>query len=126
MKTVFLSLNGCPVVNVEVTGTSTSKFAMLMVDTGASYTSLSHQLLSDIGAELSLEKTIITSAAGIFETSTSHIKSVRLNSLMIENIKVVALTLPESSEIDGVLGVDFFENKKLNIDFKKHTIEVKA
>lgn len=126
MTTRYLSANGCPVVSVEVVDSTTSIHAMLMVDTGATFTSLNHKLLKQIGVKTSKNKSIIVSAAGVFETTSATIKKVRLGDIAQSNLTVVALDLPTASEIDGVLGVDFFKNRKLTIDFKKHTIEVKA
>ena len=99
---------------------------MLMVDTGASFTSLSEEVLEEIGCAISAVKSITVSAAGIFETNSAQIQSMDVSGLVKKKMTIVALTLPGGSGIDGVLGSDFFQDKKLTIDFKKHTIEVKA
>ncbi len=98
---------------------------MLMVDTGASFTSLSEAILEEIGSSVSPDKSITVSAAGIFETQSAFLHAIDVAGMIKKNIPVVALTLPNGSGVDGVLGSDFFQNKKLTIDFAKHTIQVK-
>src|SRR5947199_20921 len=37
---------------------------------------------------------------------------------------VVGHTLPESASVDGLLGLDFFQKRRLIIDFRKHFVIV--
>jgi hypothetical protein len=41
------------------------------------------------------------------------------------NFSVIAHTLPPSASVDGVLGLDFFRNQELTIDFRKGIITLR-
>ena len=127
MKTKFYAPNGCPVVTAIANGPSGSKFIEMLVDTGASYSSLNSKLLTELGIKIDDDKTILVSATAVVELKITAVSSIETLGVVKENMQVIVLDFPEGSvKVDGVLGVDFFENKKLNIDFRKHTIEVKA
>lgn len=127
MKTKFFSTNGCPIVFATVTGPRGALHLNMLVDTGASYSSLNSVVLAEIGVEIAATQAVIVSATSVAQVNTAYVNRLAALGVEDENMRIVVLDFPEGTvRIDGILGVDFFSNKKLAIDFKKHTIEVKA
>jgi predicted aspartyl protease len=127
MKSKFYTTNGCPVVSGLAAGPSAKKFVETLVDTGASYSSLNSKILSELGVEINEESSIVVSVTSVVELKTAAVNNFDSLGISQKYMNVVVLDFPEGAvKIDGVLGVDFFQNTKLIIDFKKHTIEVKA
>ena len=99
------------------------KFA---VDTGASVS------LIDIDAMLSLGykktdciRTTETLTASKRETAYEfEMDNIRAIGLIRRNFKVISRSLPIGLGIDGLLGLNFFKNKELTIDFKSSEIRV--
>lgn len=70
------------------------------------------------------ERLAMTTASGI-----EYVPRVRLNRLHAigvehEALSVVAHTLPASSIVQGLLGLDFFRGRRLEVDFRRGTVNV--
>lgn len=96
------------------------RFLELVLDTGATHTFIDFRNLQEIGYT---EKDKIGLADGSIIKQAHY--QVKLQFLHIQK------TLSISSEIyndpygaDGVLGLDFFKNQKLIVDFKNHYLSI--
>ena len=100
------------------------KFA---VDTGATVTMIDIDLLSDIGYKKSdCIQTIRTVTASKSETAYEfQIDNIRAIGLTRRNFKVISRSLPVGLGIDRLLGLNFFKNRELTIDFKLSEIRIK-
>ena len=99
------------------------KFA---VDTGATISLMDIDLLSDIGykKEDSI-RTIQTLTASKTEAAYEfQIDNIMAIGLLRRNFKVISRTLPMGLGIDGLLGLNFFHNKELNINFRLSEIRL--
>lgn len=124
MTTTFNPHHGLIVVTARLYGPGGDRAVRVAVDTGASATIISTQILTLIGYDPAAapRKVQITTGSGI-ELAT-RLTVDKLESLGQErlNFPVVAHTLPAATGIDGLLGLDFFRNQELTIDFRNGLI----
>ena len=100
------------------------KFA---VDTGATISLMDISLLSDIGYK---KEDYIRSTQTITASKTETVYEYNLDNIMAiglirRNFKIISRSLPMGLGIDGLLGLNFFKNKELTIDFKLSEIQLK-
>jgi predicted aspartyl protease len=109
---------------VRLIGPSGDYYARLALDTGASSTLVSKEILVLIGYDPdALPRTVnFTTGSGV--ESASRVMVDKLEALGQErlNFSVIAYTLPPTASIDGVLGLDFFRNHVLTLDFQNGEI----
>jgi len=118
-----------PLIMVPVTikiGTEVKKFKFA-VDTGATISLMDIDLLSDIGYKKeNCIRTIQTLTASKTETAYEfEIDNIMAIGLIRRNFKVISRSLPTGLGIDGLLGLNFFKDKELTIDFKLSEIKLK-
>jgi hypothetical protein len=66
----------------------------------------------------------ITTGSKIEKAFLHKVSSIKVLGLTRQNFKVISHKLPETTFVDGLIGLDFFRNKKLSIDFKNGLIEL--
>lgn len=100
--------------------------ARMALDTGASYTMIPWKIAKALGLnpEKSRNTTQIITASGIEISPIVKINSMVLGRAEIKNIEAVVHDLPASSYVDGLLGLNFLNNFKLVLDFKKGILEL--
>jgi gag-polyprotein putative aspartyl protease len=102
----------------------------LVLDTGASHTIIDLTKLLIIGYRLSdsLGTVQFETAKGVVEAYVFKIKYIKALGHIKRDIKVCSYDFLGNnvlSEIDGVLGLDFFKDTELWINFKKFFIDLK-
>ena len=97
----------------------------LALDTGASRTVISHGRLLQAGYDPASSQDHVQLTTGSITEFTHRLPISRLRAFGIErtDLSVVAHTLPPAMRLDGLLGLDFLEGRKLTIDFRNGTIE---
>ena len=104
-----------------------TRILRLLIDTGSSYTILPFELLEAIGCNQSFvkEKIRIHTASGLIFAPV--VRLARFNSLgeKISDFSVVAYTVPFTTLIDGLLGMDFLKKIGAVIDIANGIIEIK-
>jgi predicted aspartyl protease len=92
----------------------------LALDTGATSTLINTAMLVAIGYDpaLSLERTQVTTGSGIEFVPRIALTNVTALGLERKHLSVLCHTLPPSSSVDGLLGLDFFADKLLTINFR--------
>ena len=125
MTNSFDSSEGLIVVTARIHGPAGSNDVRLALDTGATVTVISREWLSLVGYDLD-ESSQLELLTGSGTESASRVVLDRIETLGMEKISlpILAFSLPESTTVDGALGLDFFEDCRLTIDFRKNTIEV--
>ena len=115
-------------VAVELDGTHTFK---MVLDTGASRTTFDTTALLMAGCDVQnrvTETDVIETANGIIKVGVFETDNLTALGRTVGNLPVQVydfLAHGVLSDYDGLLGLDFFENTILCIDFKNQTIEVK-
>ena len=98
----------------------------LAVDTGSSFTMIDFDVLSDIGYKKSDSiGTARTVTASKSETAYEFkIDNIMALGLIRRNFKVFSRSLPSGLGVDGLLGLNFFKQKELTIDFRLSEIRI--
>jgi len=118
--------DGLVIVRAELTGPSGSGVLRLALDTGATTSLVNVAMLVAIGYDpaLTSERVQVTTGSGV--EFASRVELQRLTALGQERygLPVLGHTLPPSSGVDGLLGLDFFRGLCLNIDFRAGRIRI--
>ena len=119
---------GTPIImeRIRVEGPEAIREVDLILDTGARFTSLSWEVLQDIGYDpaIASKRVKIITANGIIETPLITIKRLCIRDLDCKNVEVVCHTIPELAEVDGLLGLSFLRHFRTLIDYKEGVLEI--
>ena len=118
--------NGVIFVTAKLDGKHTFK---MMLDTGASYTTIDVTALYMAGYSIGnyLETEEVETANGIVEVGILKVDNLTSLGHTVCNIAIRVYDFIAHgilTDYDGLLGLDFFENTILCIDMKNNTIEV--
>jgi hypothetical protein len=124
MNVPFTLEEGLIFVPVRFTRESKSYTARFVLDTGASNTMLNTHIAVYLGYDpiASSERIQVTTASGIEYASRVIVNEIFALGKIRKQFPVLCHTLPPSASVDGLLGLDFFRNSILLIDFIKNTI----
>lgn len=98
----------------------------LVVDTGASYTFISHALARDLAIDVRRsEKTVpFHTANGVVEAPLTHLDSITVGGMEIKNLTAaVHDTTPEATAA-GLLGLNFLSNFRIDIDTERGVLHL--
>jgi len=100
------------------------KFA---VDTGATISLINSSVMTELGyTKADSIRTTHTLTASKTETVNEYsLDNIMAIGLLRRNFKVISRALPVGLGIDGLLGLNFFKDKELTIDFKQSEIQLK-
>jgi len=99
----------------------------IAVDTGASITTISTDILFRAGYDITSGSTRrITTASGIEYVREIIVDKVRLDNYEISDVLVYAHTFPQESFATGVLGLNVLSLFDINLLFSKQLIELNA
>lgn len=120
MSFPFNALQGLVVVNAELEGPNGSVILRLALDTGATGTLVNAGMLVAVGYDPALAPTRVQVTTGSGIVYVPRIPVTRLKALGHERsqLPVLAHTLPPSTSVDGVLGLDFLRGLTLTVDFR--------
>lgn len=120
MTSSFDPRRGLIVVRAELDGPSGSAILRLALDTGATSTLVNAAMLVAIGYDpvLAADRVQVTTGSGV--EFAPRVELQRLTALGQERFgfPVLGHTLPPSAGVDGLLGLDFFRDLSLTIDFR--------
>ncbi len=122
----FNPRRGLILVSTELYGPTGSILLRLALDTGATATMINVAPLTIIGYNPSLapDRVQVTTGSGVEYPPKLVISRIIALGKEGVDFAILAHTLPPSSCIDGVLGLDFFRDKKLNVDFRQGYISL--
>ena len=112
-------------LDVELWSKKVNRFRNMMVvfDTGASVTTISKDILYQLGYDVSTcEKARITTASGIAYVDVVKLEKLKLGTLTLENVEVYAHTFPEESFSLGVIGLNVISKYRVTLDFRERKI----
>jgi len=112
-------------VTIKV-GTEIRKYDFA-VDTGATISLIDADVMTALGYK---QQDSIRTTHTITASKTETVYEYELDNIMAiglirRNFKVISRELPMGLGIDGLLGLNFFKNKELTIDFKLSEIQLK-
>ena len=115
---------GTILVTAVITGIATEAAARMALDTGANMTMLNSELASNLGYDLETPERMvrIATASGIVRAPQLAIRRVAALGQQRLNFPIICKSLPDGVSVDGLLGLDFFRNQRLTIDFREGTI----
>ena len=97
----------------------------LTFDTGASVTTISKDILHDIGYDVVNGKAHkITTASSMEFVKEVTLDKIRLGEYELENVTVYAHTFPDELFVTGVIGLDILSQFDINMLFSKRLIEL--
>lgn len=112
-------------LDLELWSKRVNRFRNMMVvfDTGASVTTISKDILYQLGYDVSnCEKVRITTASGVAYVDIVRVERLKIGQFILEDIEVYAHTFPEESFSVGVIGLNVIINYRVTLDFKTRQI----
>jgi clan AA aspartic protease (TIGR02281 family) len=90
---------------------------VFIIDTGATYTSISRDMADKLGLDLShCETVFITTANGRIEVPKVTLQKLNVNGLEAYNVEATVIPLRKESTFSGLLGLSFIRQFVLTID----------
>ena len=94
------------------------------MDTGATQSMISREIATFMGYELDVDgrKVQLITASG--EETAAVVTVLRVEALdyQRQNMPILCHNLPNGTPFDGLLGLDFFRDRRLTIDFREGLI----
>lgn len=99
----------------------------MVLDTGATYCMMPWHIAEELGYEpaLSRKHVPINTANGQIHVPMIIVESMMVLGKKAENCEMLIHDLPETSRVDGLIGLNFLKHCKLSIDFIKGILELK-
>lgn len=112
------------VLEAEIYGPAGSVQALLALDTGATTTVVSNWLLTAIGYDLSLVQQRITIITGSGTESVREVVVEKIQAIdqAVEDVTVICHDLPEETDLDGLLGLNFLRHLDIQINYSTSTL----
>jgi clan AA aspartic protease (TIGR02281 family) len=90
---------------------------VFIVDTGATYTSISREMADALHLDLEhCEKITITTANGRIQVPKVHIKRLALKGIVGHDIEATVMDIKPGSSFSGLLGLSFMKQYRITID----------
>jgi predicted aspartyl protease len=101
------------------------KKGSLTFDTGASMTTISKDILFDLGYDVENGKThLITTASGVAYVNEVTLDKIRLGDCLLENVTAYAHTFPSESLTVGVIGLNILSQFDITLQFSQRLIHL--
>jgi predicted aspartyl protease len=126
MSYSFNSGSGLIIVTAEIEGISSNAILRMALDTGATRTLINSAMLVAVGYDLAAEpdRVEMTTGSGIEYAVRVEMTSISALGVRRRRLPVLGHTLPPSAGVDGLLGLDFFADCVLTIDFQRGTLSI--
>jgi clan AA aspartic protease (TIGR02281 family) len=115
------------VLFVTVTHGNVKRRLKMVLDTGATYCMIPWHVAEELGYTPALSKTLVevNTANGQIHTPLITVESMTVLKRTVRRCQVMVHDLPETSRVDGLIGLSFLMNCDLHIDFVKGVLELK-
>ncbi len=126
MSLPFDPAEGLIVVPTRLWGPAGDTVIRLALDTGATYSMVSWDLLVLLGYDPAIvpERLHVTTASAVEFAPRIAVERVQALGQERRGFQVLCHTLPPSAAVDGVLGLDFFRGQRLTIDLRRGLVTV--
>ena len=124
MRVSFDQKQGLVILGAKLWGPTGNAVLRLALDTGATSTIVNVGLLLAVGYDPAVghERVQVTTGSGI--EFAPRVITFRIAALGHERVRLPILghTLPPTAGVDGLLGLDFFRQRRLSLDFRRGQI----
>jgi predicted aspartyl protease len=122
----FDPTQGLIVVPVRLFGPAGDIILRLALDTGATSTLINSEIMILLGYDpaASSDRIRVTTGSGIEFCPRVKIRQIEALGRSVGDFLILSHTLPPTSQVDGLLGLDFFRGCRLIIDFSNGTIAI--
>jgi aspartyl protease family protein len=98
----------------------------MVLDTGATYCMIPWHIAEELGYKPALlkESIAVHTANGQIHVPIITVESIMVLGKTVKNCKVLIHDLPETSRVDGLIGLSFLKKCKVMIDFRKGVLEL--
>jgi predicted aspartyl protease len=122
----FDPTQGLIVVPVRLFGPAGDMILRLALDTGATSTLINSEIMILLGYDpaASSDRIRVTTGSGIEFCPRVKIRQIEALGRSVGDFLILSHTLPPTSQVDGLLGLDFFRGCRLIIDFSNGTIAI--
>lgn len=126
MSLNFDAKEGLIIVPTRLWGPSGDSVIRMALDTGATGSMVNWDLIVLLGYDPAAtpNRVQMTTGSGVEFVPVVSIQKVQAMNLTQSNFPILCHTLPPSATVDGVLGLDFFRDKKLSIDLRRGKVEI--
>lgn len=116
---------GLIIIPTRLYGPQGDIITRLALDTGATRTTINTKILAILGynAQFQLKHTKLLTGSGTEFVAKLNLNKIQAFSDNKKNFTVLCHTLPSTTTVDGVLGLDFLRKSRLLIDFKKGKVK---
>ena len=124
-KTKFHLTQAVIITEAKILSSNSKKTinCQMIIDTGASKTTISDKLLKDLGYEPGSEGfTNKKIASGIVKVKQTKIISITTINRTIKNLIIESIPKPIDKKIEGVIGMDILSQYNITINFNENTI----
>jgi predicted aspartyl protease len=127
MSFPFSPHHGLIIVKVTLEGPTQTVRMEFALDTGSTDTVISAQALVAAGydTDAATQHVQMTTGSGVVTTPLLWVTRLKALGQERHSFPVLAHQFPPSSDVDGVLGLDFLRGQELNINFRTGMIDLR-
>lgn len=127
MKYPFDPKAGIVLVKTKIYGPTGDTIVNLALDTGATWTLISWETAVLIGYDPASiqERIAITTGSGIEYCPQLNLLRVEVLGKSVSSLGVLCHTLPPTSRVDGLLGLNFLRRFNVSLNFKQGYITIR-
>jgi predicted aspartyl protease len=127
LKYQFDPKAGIILVKTKVSGPSGDAIVNLALDTGATWTLVSWETAVLLGYDPASiqQRTAITTGSGIEYCPKLNLLRVEALGKSVSSLEVLCHTLPPTSRVDGLLGLNFLSRFSVSLNFKQGYITIR-
>ncbi|MEM0952450.1 MAG: retropepsin-like aspartic protease [Cyanobacteria bacterium P01_H01_bin.74] len=106
------------IIDALITGNNaTKKNGIFIIDTGATYTSISAELAQSLELDKNItEKITITTANGQIRVPKVQLKTLNINGIVAHNVEATIIPIDQNASFNGLLGLSFIRKFVMTID----------
>jgi predicted aspartyl protease len=126
MSYAFNARSGPILVDAQISGPIKVRGAKLILDTGATTSTINVSVLRSAGYDPSQSTDLVQMMTGAGIKTVPRIMLNRMSALGQHQIglRVLAYDLPLAADADGLLGLDFLRDQVMTIDFRAGAISL--
>jgi predicted aspartyl protease len=92
----------------------------IAIDSGATWTTIEPRLLRFLGYDTvqAAPSVHVATANGMIRAPQISVRAIAALGLVRKNMSILALALPSTAGVDGLLGLDFLRGLRVTLDFR--------